>query len=776
MSTHKHIDKICLVAAILSLILCAVFMNGEALGIQAASKVMGYENRLFDTSKIHTIDIVINDWDAFLETAQSEEYSVCSVVIDGETISNVGIRGKGNTSLSTVSRLGSERYSFKIEFDQYDSTKTYHGLDKLSLNNLIQDNTMMKDYLTYQMMGQFGAAAPLCSYAYITVNGEDWGLYLAVEAVEDSFLQRNYGSNYGDLYKPDSMNFGGGRGNGRDFDMDDFMNRQENADTEPSGNTVPDFSQRGQWGNGNTPSNGMQASGQNESGTPSVSGNTPSFGVPGQFPGGMVGRGNITLDEDTIRAAFAELGLDTSILDGIDFDTITMETIQSVLSELDEKTIQSVMQKIMGSGNIQMPDMSGRGGFGGMGSSDVKLQYIDDNPNSYASIFGSAKTNVTEADQSRLIASLKQLSEYKNLDKVVNIEDVLRYFVVHNYVVNGDSYTGSMIHNYYLYEEDGQLSMIPWDYNLAFGTFQRSDASSSVNDDIDEVLSDRPMQAWIFSDETYSQQYYALYTELLEQVDVQGIIDNAYELIAPYVEKDPTAFCSYSEFQTGVEVLKEFCSLRTESVKLQLSGSTETVDAGALNLSDMGTMNMGGGRGAFGGMDFGNRGNAEPTTDGGTDASMMPSDRSDKAPGKMQPPMPEGTEMPEGMQRPSGMEMPEGMQVPGGMEIPEGMQRPNEMMTPDSTQSPGKGESAESNSNQGRNSATDGSSQSDSSNGTGGFGNFSPSGEMPDFGNIGNFDGMMNNGQSTSQTTVMLLAVSVLFLAIGLIVAFKFKR
>ena len=50
--------------------------------------------------------------------------------------------------------------------------------------------------------------------------------------------------------------------------------------------------------------------------------------------------------------------------------------------------------------------------------------------------------------------------------------------------------------------------MIPWDYNLAFGTFQGNNASSAVNDDIDDVLSDRPMQAWIFSDEIYSQQYY----------------------------------------------------------------------------------------------------------------------------------------------------------------------------------------------------------------------------------------------------------------------------
>lgn len=196
MSTHKHIDKICLVAALLAIVLCAVFANGEAFGIQQASKMMGYETRLFDTSQVHTIDIVMDGWDSFIETCENEEYAACSVVIDGEVYGNVGIRAKGNTSLSNVSSMDSDRYSFKIEFDQYDSSKSYHGLDKLSLNNLIQDSTMMKDYLTYQLMGQFGAAAPLCSYVYITVNGEDWGLYLAVEGIEDAFLQRNYGNDY----------------------------------------------------------------------------------------------------------------------------------------------------------------------------------------------------------------------------------------------------------------------------------------------------------------------------------------------------------------------------------------------------------------------------------------------------------------------------------------------------------------------------------------------------------------------------------------------------
>ena len=110
----------------------------------------------------------MDDWDSFIESCEDEAYSACAVVIDGESYKNVAIRAKGNTSLSSVRQLGSQRYSFKIEFDHYDSGKTYHGLDKLCLNNLIQDNTMMKDYLVYQLMGQFGVASPLCSFVYIT--------------------------------------------------------------------------------------------------------------------------------------------------------------------------------------------------------------------------------------------------------------------------------------------------------------------------------------------------------------------------------------------------------------------------------------------------------------------------------------------------------------------------------------------------------------------------------------------------------------------------------
>lgn len=513
MSTSKHIDKICCAVLALSLLLTVLFMNGKALGLEASPRELGYESRLFSTQRVHTIDIVIDDWEGFLDTCENEEYAPCAVIIDGEAYQNVGLRAKGNTSLSSVSQMGSDRYSFKIEFDHYESGKSCHGLDKLCLNNLIQDNTCMKDYLTYQLMAQFGVDGPLCSYAYLTVNGEDWGLYLAVEGIEDSFLRRTYGSDPGELYKPDSTGFGGGRGNGREFDMDSFMDRQDNPDQHmerPADEKQP-------------PSDGRQ--------------------MPPDGDGG----------------------------------------------------------------GISPPSTPDGGGFGGNGSSDVKLQYIDDDPDSYANIFSNAKTDPSQAGQQRLISSLKSLSAYENLEAVLDTEEVLRYFVVHNFVVNGDSYTGGMIHNYYLHEKDGQLSMIPWDYNLAFGAFQSSSADSAVNDPIDEVLDDRPMQAWIFSDEAYTAQYHALFAEFLNRVDIDELIDSAYILIAPYVEQDPTKFCTFEEFETGVQALKAFCALRTQSVQGQLDGtipSTQAgqsadpsalVDASGIQLSDMGSMDTGGG-------------------------------------------------------------------------------------------------------------------------------------------------------------------------------------
>ena len=162
------------------------------------------------------------DWNDMLENATAEEYYQCDVEVNGTTFYRVAIRPKGNTSLTSIaSDPTTDRYSFKLEFDHYVDGQSCFGLDKLILNNNYADATNMKEALIYDMYQYLGADASLYNYAKITVNGEYWGVYLALEAVEDSFMLRNYGAQSGKLYKPDSMNIGGGKDFG-DFNADDM--------------------------------------------------------------------------------------------------------------------------------------------------------------------------------------------------------------------------------------------------------------------------------------------------------------------------------------------------------------------------------------------------------------------------------------------------------------------------------------------------------------------------------------------------------------------------
>ncbi|MCF0228786.1 MAG: CotH kinase family protein, partial [Parasporobacterium sp.] len=214
MITNKHITKIIIAIAAAAVCLCllAVMFSDKLTSAMGGSNVrMEYESRLFDTEKIIEINIIMDpeDWQDMLDTAINEEYRSCDVEINGETICNVAIRPKGNTSLSSVyNDPDNDRYSFKMEFDRYVDGQTCYGLDKLILNNNYADATNIKEALMYDMFRYIGADASLYNFAKISVNGEYWGVYLALEAVEDSFILRNYGTEKGNLYKPDSMDMG----------------------------------------------------------------------------------------------------------------------------------------------------------------------------------------------------------------------------------------------------------------------------------------------------------------------------------------------------------------------------------------------------------------------------------------------------------------------------------------------------------------------------------------------------------------------------------------
>lgn len=142
------------------------------------------------------------------------------------------------------------------------------------------------------------------------------------------------------------------------------------------------------------------------------------------------------------------------------------------------------------------------------------------------------------------------------------------------------------------------------------------------------------MLNWIFENEVYTELYHQYFAEFLSSVDIQAIIDNAYNLIKSYLEKDPTAFYAYEEFELGVETLRQFCNLRSESISMQLENGETTdnmsyADASAITLSDMGS--MGGGMGGFGG-DMPDKPDNRDAFDGTqSDNDQMPQDSDDSS-------------------------------------------------------------------------------------------------------------------------------------------------
>ena len=388
--------------------------------------------------------------------------------------------------------------------------------------------------------------------AEIYVNGEYWGLYLAVECIDDSFIERTFSTDGGFLYKPDGTGgMGGGRGD-QNNDLSDF--------------TPPDMSDFGNM----TPPDGFNMGDNAQSDETASDGTTPPANIADA---------SAQTDGDASNAPTPP-----DLPDG-DFSGFTP------------------------------PD--GNGGFGGSAQSAAALGYLGDDTSLYGDIFDYAKTNdPSDADKSRLIAALKALSEGA-LDSALDVDGAISWLAANALLVNDDGYLGSMLHNYYLYELNGKLTILPWDYNLAFGGFAGGSAVSAVNDPVDTPASgERPLVTALLSDKDCFERYHSALYDLatfLTDGSMDDLITALAGMIDESVRNDPTKECTYDDYLTAIKTLRAFCQARGESMLGQLDGSIPSTTAGQSEdssaliqvdfaLSDMDARGGGkGGGGNFGG-------------------------------------------------------------------------------------------------------------------------------------------------------------------------------
>lgn len=513
MIKEKFIPAITLIFVLLAICIVIASIIGNSNKITSATQP-DYIAQLFNKNKVMNIDISIDQkqWELLLENATAEEFLPCDITINGETLKTVGIRAKGNSSLNQVARdENTDRFSFKLDFSEYIDGQNLYGLDRMVLNNMISDPTYMKEYLSYEMMNEMGVNTPAYSYANITINGQKWGLYLAVELLEEDFLTRYYGLEYGNLYKPEGMQMGRAQGE------KSAPGNNPNMPNMPQGNKAEEQGKQPE----NMPPKDVQ------------------LGKDG------IGNGNM---------------------------------------------LQGGMPKM------------------GEGNSGTNLVYTDDNLSSYKGIFEDVITkSTTDADKKKVVQMIKDLNSGKNLEKNLDVDEILRYIAVNTFLVNLDSYAGSLKHNYYLYEQNGKFQILPWDYNLSFGSFQIKEGSKIINFPIDAPVTDTmensPLISKLLEVDEYKKLYHGYLNELIESYITSGKYNSEItrldSMISEYVQNDTTAFYSYDQYKKSLSELKIYGKDRVKSILAQLAGQQPTDAYGnvetSLNLASFGS--MGGGKG-----------------------------------------------------------------------------------------------------------------------------------------------------------------------------------
>lgn len=520
MITSKYIPIVVVIVIMLCLIICGAIVY--ASHTIDTSKTTEYESVMFG-DEVNIIDIQVDatEWQEMLDNAQAKEWIAADVIINGTSFGTVGVRTKGNSSLSMGNRMGNtetSHYSLNFKANKYVKGQTFFGLDTFCVNNMMGDATYMKDYLAYDIMHFIGVDTPLYNYAKITVNGQNYGFGIMLERYDAAYLERVYNTSAGELY-----NVKISMGQRADFEgmWRDVQNSMPARDEEHSNWIRPN----------------IQASER----------------VPG-----------INLGNDPTDVGHARVG-------------------------------------------------------GG------SLLYTDDNPDNYSAIFKNSVKNpdkISKQDQQRVITALKNLNEGTDLEKYINVDSALRYFAAHTVLVNNDSYTSNMAQNYYLYERQGQLTILPWDYNLSFGGMGgmggTRDASSVVNFPIDTPVSgvsieDRPLLNKLLEVPEYAKKYHDYLKEIVEGYFESGLYEKRIAkvdaTIESYIKNNSFANDTYEQYKDSLPHLIELLRLRSESIKGQLEGTIPStssgqriddstlIDASSVNLNALGT--MGGGQNAF---------------------------------------------------------------------------------------------------------------------------------------------------------------------------------
>lgn len=177
--------------------------TGDTDDTDDRDELLRYE-ALYDLAVVQRIDLTLSVEALEALRADPATYVSGAFTCGGEVLENVGIRLRG----SPASRDLDAKPSFKVRLNEFEPGQRYGGVERVVLDNMVDDPSQAREVFAYSLWAEAGLFAPRANYAQVWVNGEPFGLYANVEAVDDRFLRHHVPDDGGDLWKGnDSADF-----------------------------------------------------------------------------------------------------------------------------------------------------------------------------------------------------------------------------------------------------------------------------------------------------------------------------------------------------------------------------------------------------------------------------------------------------------------------------------------------------------------------------------------------------------------------------------------
>ena len=159
-------------------------------------------NKFYDPEVIQTIHLEIapEDLDRLNRALPRRIHVPGTFRWNDVTLSTVGVGYRGNSSSAPDSP---HKRSFSIAFSEFEKGRRFLGLRHVALDNGIQFGGLFSERLITDVLRGLGVKASRCNYARVYLNGKPRGVYVNVERIDRSFLERNFDSANGALFKVD---------------------------------------------------------------------------------------------------------------------------------------------------------------------------------------------------------------------------------------------------------------------------------------------------------------------------------------------------------------------------------------------------------------------------------------------------------------------------------------------------------------------------------------------------------------------------------------------